>query len=109
CALPISIPTAGHVISAYALGVVVGAPLIAVGAARWPRHRLLLVLMTCFVVGNIASAVAPSYISLMVVRFVAGLPHGAYFGVASLVSASLVPVSERARAVGRMNVGSDRG
>src|SRR6202043_396765 len=65
----ISIPAAGHVISAYALGVVVGAPLIAIGAARWPRHRLLLVLMTCFVVGNLASAVAPSYISLMVVRF----------------------------------------
>jgi DHA1 family inner membrane transport protein len=101
----ISIPSAGHVISAYALGVVVGAPLIAVGAARWPRHRLLLVLMTCFAVGNVASALSPSYISLMVVRFLAGLPHGAYFGVASLVSASLVPVSERARAVGRMMLG----
>jgi DHA1 family inner membrane transport protein len=101
----ISIPTAGHVISAYALGVVVGAPLIAVGAARWPRHRLLLVLMACFVVGNLASAVAPGYVSLIVVRFLAGLPHGAYFGVASLVSASLVPASERARAVGRMMLG----
>src|ERR1700719_1108184 len=55
----ISIPTAGHVISAYALGVVVGAPLIAVAAARWPRHRLLLALMTFFVVGNVASALAP--------------------------------------------------
>jgi DHA1 family inner membrane transport protein len=101
----ISIPTAGHVISAYALGVVVGAPLIAVGAARWPRHRLLLLLMACFVVGNLASAVAPGYVSLIVVRFLAGLPHGAYFGVASLVSASLVPASERARAVGRMMLG----
>jgi DHA1 family inner membrane transport protein len=101
----ISIPTSGHVISAYALGVVVGAPLIAVGAARWPRHRLLLVLMACFVLGNLASAVAPGYVSLMAVRFLAGLPHGAYFGVASLVSASLVPVSERARAVGRMMLG----
>ena len=101
----ISIPTAGHVISAYALGVVVGAPLIAVGAARWPRHRLLLVLMACFVAGNLASALAPGYGSLIVIRFLAGLPHGAYFGVASLVSASLVPVSERARAVGRMMLG----
>jgi MFS transporter, DHA1 family, inner membrane transport protein len=101
----ISIPTAGHVISAYALGVVVGAPLIAIGAARWPRHRLLLALMTLFVVGNVASALAPGYVSLMVIRFLAGLPHGAYFGVASLVSASLVPARERARAVGRMMLG----
>jgi DHA1 family inner membrane transport protein len=101
----ISIPTAGHVISAYALGVVVGAPLIAVGAARWPRHRLLLLLMACFVVGNLASSLAPGYVSLIVIRFLAGLPHGAYFGVASLVSASLVPASERARAVGRMMLG----
>jgi DHA1 family inner membrane transport protein len=101
----ISIPTAGHVISAYALGVVVGAPLIAVGAARWPRHRLLLLLMTCFVLGNLASSLAPGYVSLIVIRFLAGLPHGAYFGVASLVSASLVPVSERARAVGRLMLG----
>src|SRR3984893_1716569 len=101
----ISIPTAGHVISAYALGVVVGAPLIAVGAARWPRHRLLLLLMTCFVVGNLASALAPGYVSLIVVRFLAGLPHGAYFGVASLVSASLVPANQRARAVGRLMLG----
>jgi DHA1 family inner membrane transport protein len=101
----ILIPTAGHVISAYALGVVVGAPLIAIGAARWPRHRLLLALMTLFVVGNVASALAPGYVSLMVIRFLAGLPHGAYFGVASLVSASLVPARERARAVGRMMLG----
>ncbi|HEX4152280.1 MAG TPA: MFS transporter [Steroidobacteraceae bacterium] len=101
----ISIPTAGHVISAYALGVVVGAPLIAMAAARWPRHRLLLALMAFFVVGNLASALAPGYVSLVAIRFLAGLPHGAYFGVASLVSASLVPVSERARAVGRMMLG----
>ncbi len=101
----IPIPVSGHVISAYALGVVVGAPLIAIGAARWSRHRLLLLLMACFVVGNLASAVAPGYVSLMAIRFLAGLPHGAYFGVASLVSASLVPMSERARAVGRMMLG----
>jgi DHA1 family inner membrane transport protein len=66
---------------------------------------LLLVLMTCFVVGNLASALAPGYVSLIVVRFLAGLPHGAYFGVASLVSASLVPASQRAQAVGRMMLG----
>jgi DHA1 family inner membrane transport protein len=101
----VSIPTAGHVISAYALGVVVGAPVISVIAARWSRHRLLLTLMTFFAVGNFASALAPGYASLITLRFIAGLPHGAYFGVASLVAASLVPANERARAVGRMMLG----
>jgi DHA1 family inner membrane transport protein len=101
----VSIPSAGHVISAYALGVVLGAPLISVAAARWSRHRLLLALMTFFAVGNFASAVAPGYASLIAIRFLAGLPHGAYFGVASLVAASLVPANERARAVGRMMLG----
>ena len=103
--LGISVPTAGHIISAYALGVVVGAPLIAVLAARWPRHVLLLALMACFAVGNFASALTPGYTSLLAVRFLAGLPHGAYFGVASLVAASLVPANERARAIGRMMLG----
>src|SRR6202045_3305319 len=101
----ISIPTAGHVISASALGVVIGAPLIAVIAARWARHRLLLALMIFFAAGNFASALAPGYASLIAVRFVAGLPHGAYFGVASLVAASLVPAAQRARAIGRMMLG----
>jgi MFS transporter, DHA1 family, inner membrane transport protein len=101
----VSVPTAGHVISSYALGVVVGAPLIAVIAARWARHRLLLALMICFAVGNFASALAPGYASFIAVRFIAGLPHGAYFGVASLVAASLVPADQRARAIGRMMLG----
>jgi DHA1 family inner membrane transport protein len=101
----VSVPQAGHVISAYALGVVVGAPLIAVLAARWARHRLLMALMTCFAAGNFASALAPGYASFIAVRFVAGLPHGAYFGVASLVAASLVPADQRARAIGRMMLG----
>jgi MFS family permease len=103
--LGISIPKAGHLISAYALGVVIGAPLIAVIAAHWPRHRLLLALMACFAIGNFASALAPGYASLIAVRFIAGLPHGAYFGVASLVAASLVPADQRARAIGRMMLG----
>ena len=101
----VSIPAAGHIISAYALGVVVGAPLISVAAARWSRRRLLLALMTFFAVGNFVSALAPGYASLIGIRFLAGLPHGAYFGVASLVAASLVPVTERARAIGRMMLG----
>src|SRR5271168_693215 len=85
----VSIPAAGHVISAYALGVVLGAPLISVAAAGWSRQRLLLALMTFFALGNFASALAPGYVSLIGIRFLAGLPHGAYFGVASLVAASL--------------------
>jgi MFS transporter, DHA1 family, inner membrane transport protein len=103
--LGIAIPRAAHVISAYALGVVIGAPLIAVIAARWPRRRLLLALMGCFAAGNFASALAPGYASLIAVRFIAGLPHGAYFGVASLVAASLVAANQRGRAIGRMMLG----
>src|SRR6202795_2327700 len=101
----VSIPAAGHVISAYALGVVIGAPLIAVIAARWARHRLLMALMAFFAAGNFASALAPGYATFIAVRFFAGLPHGAYLGVASLVAASLVPADQRARAIGRMMLG----
>jgi DHA1 family inner membrane transport protein len=101
----VSIPMAGHVISAYALGVVLGAPLIAVIAARWPRHQLLLALMAFFAAGNFASALAPGYASVIAIRFAAGLPHGAYFGVASLVAASLAPPDKRAQAIGRMMLG----
>ncbi len=92
-------PTAGHVITAYALGVVVGAPLIAALTARMPRKTLLIALMVAFTVGNAAAIVAPNYGGLMVARFVAGLPHGAYFGVASLVAAHLAERGQRAKAV----------
>src|SRR6202166_2715700 len=101
----VSVPTAGHVISAYALGVVIGAPLIAVIAARWARHRLLMALMAFFAAGNFASALAPGYATFIADRFVAGLPHGAYLGVASLVAASLVPADQRPRAIRRMMLG----
>lgn len=103
--LQVSIPHAGHVISAYALGVVVGAPLLAILTAHWPRRMLLIVLMLLFAVGNLASAAASGYWSLNLLRFIAGLPHGAYFGVASLVAASLVPPGRRAQAVGLMMLG----
>ncbi|MDZ5460878.1 MFS transporter [Azohydromonas lata] len=98
--LGVSIPQAGHVISAYALGVVIGAPVLAVLAAGWPRRALLLVLMALFAAGNFASALAPGYLSLNLLRFMAGLPHGTYFGVAALVAASLAPPDRRASAVG---------
>lgn len=103
--LGIDEPTAGHVISAYALGVVVGAPLIAAGAARIARHKLLLLLMALFALANGLSAVAPTYGSMLFFRFLSGLPHGAYFGVAALVAASLVPADQRTKAVARVMLG----
>ncbi|ASS53726.1 MFS transporter [Rhizobium leguminosarum] len=101
----VTTPQAGYVISAYALGVVVGAPVIAVLAAKMARRTLLLTLMLIFAAGNISSAMAPTFESFTLLRFVSGLPHGAYFGVAALVAASMVPVHRRARAVGRVMLG----
>ena len=103
--LGISAPTAGHVISAYALGVVVGAPLIAILSARMARRTLLIVLMSVFAVANGLSALAPTYHWMLLFRFLSGLPHGAYFGIAALVAASLVPVERRTQAVGRVLLG----
>lgn len=90
---------AGWMISAYALGVVVGAPTIAAAAARWPRKRLLLWLLVTFTVGTLAAVVAPTFGLVLVARFVAALPHGAYFGIASLVAASLMGPGKRGRGV----------
>ena len=103
--LGVSEPQVGHVISAYALGVVVGAPLLAILGARVPRRPLLLALMGFYVLGNLASALAPSYASLLLFRFIAGLPHGAYFGVAALVAASITPPAQRGVAVSRVMLG----
>ncbi|MBB4099906.1 MFS transporter [Sphingomonas kyeonggiensis] len=103
--LGIDVPSAGHVISAYALGVVVGAPLIAVGAAKLSRRLTLLLLMGAFALFNTLSALAPNYHWLLLFRFLSGLPHGAYFGIAALVAASLVPFNKRSQAVGRMMLG----
>jgi DHA1 family inner membrane transport protein len=103
--LGIDEPAAGHVISAYALGVVVGAPVIAVLAARLSRRTLLIGLMTVFAIANGLSALAPSYGWMMTFRFLSGLPHGAYFGVAALVAASLVPANRRAQAIARVMLG----
>lgn len=97
--ISVSIPTAGHVISAYALGVVVGAPLLAGAGARFPRRSLLIGLMIAYAVGNLVSALAPSYEWLMLGRFVSGLPHGAYFGVAALAAADLAGPGRHASAV----------
>lgn len=101
----VTIPQAGHTISAYALGVVVGAPLIAIALAGAPRRALLLWLMAAFLGGNVLSAIAPDYLSVVAARFIAGLPHGAYFGVAMLFAASMVPPNRRAQAVGNVLLG----
>ncbi len=101
----VSVPAAGHIISAYALGVVVGAPIIAILFAKVPRKGLLLALMFFFTLGNAATAFAPDFHSLMLSRFIAGLPHGAYFGVAALVAATLAGPAKRAQAVARVMLG----
>lgn len=98
-------PMAGHAISAYALGVVLGAPLIAVLGAHFARRTQLLALMTVFALGNALTALAPGFGWMVASRFLAGLPHGAYFGLAALVAASLVPYDRRSRAVGRLMLG----
>src|SRR5690606_26334018 len=101
----VSIPAAGHTISAYAVGVVVGTPVAAVLGARLPRRGLALALMLVFALGNAASALAGSYETLALARFVAGLPHGAYFGVASRLVAALAAPGQRGRAVSRVMLG----
>jgi DHA1 family inner membrane transport protein len=103
--LHIDAPTAGHVISAYALGVVVGAPTIAVLTARYSRRALLLALMGLFALGNGLSALAPTYHWMLFFRFLSGLPHGAYFGIAALVAAAQVPPNRKTWAVSRVMLG----
>ncbi len=103
--LHIDEPTAGHVISAYALGVVVGAPLIAILSARIARRTLLILLMSVFAFANALSALSSTYHWMLLFRFLSGLPHGAYFGIAALVAASLVPTERRSQAVGRVLLG----
>ncbi|GGX11912.1 MFS transporter [Streptomyces chryseus] len=100
-----SVPTAGHLVSAYAIGVVVGAPLLTALGSRIPRKRMLLLLMALFTVGNLASALAPGFGWLVAGRVLAGLPHGAFFGVGAVVAARLVADGRQARAVATMFLG----
>lgn len=101
----VSVPHAGNLVSAYALGVVVGAPLLTGIGARVPHKRLLLLLSGLFVVGNVASALAPDFGLLFAARFLAGLPHGALFGVGAVVASRLVAPERAARAVSKMFLG----
>ncbi|GAA3065815.1 MFS transporter [Streptomyces glomeratus] len=103
--LHISIPTAGHLVSAYALGVVIGAPLLAALTARLSRRTVLIGLMALFVVGNALSALAPGYDWLLAARFLSGLPHGAFFGVGAVVATGLVTPERKARSVSLMFMG----
>ena len=95
----VDIATSGHYVSAYALGVVVGAPLIAVVFAKAPRKGLLMGLMAFFAVAHLAIVVADTYPTVMAARFLAGVPHGAFFGIGSVVAASLVSHQRRTAAV----------
>lgn len=103
--LAITTPQAGNLISAYALGVVVGAPLLAAVGARLPRKKLALGLLLFFTVANLASFIAPDYGWMLVSRFAAGLPHGAFFGVAAVIAASLVPPTRRGWAISMVMAG----
>ncbi|EXF57359.1 MFS transporter [Acinetobacter radioresistens] len=103
--LNISVPAAGYFISAYALGVTIGAPVIAILGARMPRKILLIGLMLFYGIANGLTALAHSTETVMLSRFIAGLPHGAYFGVGALVAAELAGPSRRASAVAQMMLG----
>jgi DHA1 family inner membrane transport protein len=101
----VSIPRAGDLVSVYALGVVVGAPLLAALSMRFPRRNFLVAMAAAMALGNFASALAPNFISLFALRFVTGLPHGAYFGAASVAAASLVAPERRSSAMGMVFAG----
>ncbi|MCE0853274.1 MULTISPECIES: MFS transporter [Pseudomonas] len=103
--LQLSEPQVGHAISAYALGVMVGAPTLAIIGARLLRKHMLLLLMALYAVGNLATAFAPSFGGLVAFRFISGLPHGAYFGIAAVVASSMVARDQRAGAVARVMMG----
>ncbi|MBS3685144.1 MFS transporter [Klebsiella pneumoniae] len=103
--LDVSIPTAGILISAYALGVMIGAPLMALTTRRLPRRTLLIGLAAIFTFGNLLAAVSGSYGMLLMARVITSLNHGAFFGVGSVVAADLAPPHRRAAAISAMFMG----
>lgn len=103
--LQVSVPLAGLLISGYALGVFVGAPVLTLATRRLPRKQVLILLMAIFTLGNIACALAPSYGLLMAARIVTSLAHGTFFGVGSVVATSLVPAEKKASAIAVMFTG----
>lgn len=103
--LSVSIPHAGLLITGYALGVVFGAPILAVGTANMPRKATLLGMTLMFILGNVLCALAPNYATLMAARVITALCHGAFFGIGSVVAASLVAPNKRAQAIAMMFTG----
>jgi DHA1 family inner membrane transport protein len=103
--LNLSEPQVGHAISAYALGVMVGAPLLTIVGAKLLRKHMLLLLMALYSLGNLATAFTSTFDTLVAFRFISGLPHGAYFGIAAVVASSMVPANKRAGAVARVMMG----
>jgi len=103
--LSISIPQAGHFISAYALGVVIGAPTLTALSGKWPAHKVLLYLMVWFTLFNTLSAFSTSYTTLMIARFLSGLPHGAFFGIGAVVAGKLAKEGKAAQAIATMFAG----
>ncbi|MDB5621262.1 MFS transporter [Tardiphaga sp.] len=103
--LGVSISAAGLLISGYALGVVVGAPIMTIATSNWPRKTALLVLMAIFTIGNLACALAPDYWSLMAARVLTAFAHGTFFGVGSVVATTLVPANKKASAIAIMFTG----
>jgi DHA1 family inner membrane transport protein len=97
--LHVSVPQVGHMVSIYALGVVVGAPLLTAVSVRFPRKGLLICLVLALAAGNVLSALMPDFHTLLAMRFLAGLPHGAFFGLASVQAAVLVPAERRSQAM----------
>lgn len=100
--LSISIPEAGHLISSYAFGVVVGAPLLVASSVKFPPKKTLIALMIIFTIFNAFSALSPNYYTLMTSRFLAGLPHGAFFGVGTVVAVNLAKPGKQAQAIAMM-------
>jgi DHA1 family inner membrane transport protein len=103
--LDVSIPTAGLLVSGYAIGVVIGAPLMTAAGTKVRRHHMLLGLMAIFTVGNVLSAIAPSYGLLLASRVLSALPHGAFFGIGTVVAMELVREDQRHKAVATMFTG----
>lgn len=101
----VSIPSAGLLVSAYALGVMIGAPVMTLLFARFGKRRALMALMAIFTLGNIMSALAPDYWTLLIARIVTSLNHGAFFGLGAVVAASVVPRERQASAVASMFMG----
>lgn len=101
----VTVPSAGHFVSAYAVGVVIGAPLLSVLSARMEKRRLLMLLLALVFIGNGMSAIATTFTSEMMARFISGLPHGAYYGTAGVVAASMMPPSQRTQAISRVMLG----